>query len=368
MNYKFAVPQSDSNRIVLVRARMFQIVLGLFLFVIAIAVLPGGLLLFFSEQDPYVPFFFTGIGLLFLSAGIAVSTMLAMPNSLVFDNVTGALMVYEGRGAKVRTAALPYPEIDTFQVRRHRQNRSYSYVVEMLKKDGAFWTLFSSGSAKKAEAFRDRLLERVILRGTTAAGEPPAPACVTVEDRGDSAVIEWRNRYPAGRRIMTVMLMASMAMTIYGSRPYATSGPAYYAAMAFMACILLAALISALNSIGRRNRVGIDGRSLSYRKTGGIFSTGEFTLPLGEIDAIMFNFSVFSGETAIYVLTGAEKEAIQNITRGAIELAGIFKAISVIKKAGKLDVGSLSIGDRLALERIIQKSVERKTGASRRTL
>ncbi|HPN14429.1 MAG TPA: hypothetical protein PLA65_20395 [Spirochaetota bacterium] len=234
MNYKFAAHQPDPNRIVLVRSRTMQIVLSLFLFLAAIAVLPAGLLLLLGDPDPYRPFFLTGMGLLFLSGGIAINTMLNLPNSLVFDNVTGALLVFEGRGKKARQAALPYPDIETFQVNRHRRNRSTSYIVEILKKDGSFWTLFQSGSEKKAGEFRDRLLERVTLRGTSAADKQAPPACVTVAERGDSTAIEWRNRYTAGRYLMTVMLIGSMAMLIYGSRPYATSGAGYYIALAFI--------------------------------------------------------------------------------------------------------------------------------------
>ena len=368
MNYKFAAPQTDPNRIVLVRARTMQIVLSLFFFIAAIAVLPAGLLLLFGDTDPYRPFFITGMGLLFLSGGIAINTLLNMPGSLVFDNVTGALLVYDGRGKKARQAVLPYPDIETFQVNRHRQGKSISYVTEMLKKDGSFWTLFCSGSEKKAGEFRDRLLDRVALRGTSAAGGQPAPACVSMTERGDSAIIEWKNRYSAGRHLMTVMLIGSMAMLIYGSRPYATSGTAYYVGLAFISFIILLALVSILDSIGRAHRVEIDSIALSYRKTGGIFRTGRFTMSLGEINAIIFNFSVFSGETAIYVLTAAEKEAIQDIKRGAVGLGDILKAVTTLKNAGKLDVGALSTGDRLALESLIQEAVKRKSGASHRSL
>ncbi|HOD14827.1 MAG TPA: hypothetical protein PK307_14820 [Spirochaetota bacterium] len=368
MNYKFAAHQPDPNRIVLVRSRTMQIVLSLFLFLAAIAVLPAGLLLLLGDPDPYRPFFLTGMGLLFLSGGIAINTMLNLPNSLVFDNVTGALLVFEGRGKKARQAALPYPDIETFQVNRHRRNRSTSYIVEILKKDGSFWTLFQSGSEKKAGEFRDRLLERVTLRGTSAADKQAPPACVTVAERGDSTAIEWRNRYTAGRYLMTVMLIGSMAMLIYGSRPYATSGAGYYIALAFISFIILITIWSMIDSIGRSNIVEIDRTALSYRRPGGITRTGQFTLPLGDIDAVIYNFSVSSGETGIYVLTAAEKEAIQNINRGAVELAGILNAIRVIKDAGRLDVGSLSTGDRLALESLIQETVKRKTGASHRSL
>ena len=352
----------------LVRARMMQIVLSIFLFLVAIATLPPGLILFLGADDLYPPFFLTGMGLLFLCGGIALNTMVRQPDSLVFDNVRGALLIHEGKGKNPRQSVLPYADIEAFQVRQHRQGKSTVYIAEMLKKDGAFWTLFCSGSTAKAGAFCGTLKERVSLLGTSAPSEPVKPAAVTMTDRGDTTLIEWKNRYPLKSHILTILLIGSMAMLMYGSRPFATSTTAYYVGLAFISFIILLAAVSLLNSIGRAHRVEIGREGLSYRKTGGLFRTGEFSIPLGEIDSILFNFSTLAGETAIYVLTGTEKETLQNVKRGSYAMGDIVKAVMIIKNARKLDIGSLSIGDRIGLEGLLQKAVLCLTGGSGRSL
>jgi hypothetical protein len=362
MNYKFASPRPDPNRVVLVRSRMMQIVLSVILFLVAIATLPAGLLLLLGDTDPYRPYFLTGMGLLFLFGGIALNTMLKIPGSLIFDNVRGALLVNEGKGRNAQQALIPYAEIESFQVRPHRQGKSTAYVAEMLKKDGAFWTLFSSGSQSKAGAFCETLKERASLRESSALAEQPAPACVTMEESGDSTIIGWKNRYSIKNYLTTFILIGSMAMLMYGSRPYATSTTAYYAGLAFISFIILFAIASMLNSIGRAHRVEIGRGLLSYRKTGGLFRTGEFSIPLAEIDSILFNFSLTSAETAIYVLTAGEKDMLQSIKRGAYGPADILNTVRAIKNARKLDIGPLSMSDRLGLESILQQAVMSKTG------
>jgi hypothetical protein len=368
MNYRLTSPQPDPNRVVLERARIMQMTISIILFLVAIATLPTGLLLMLGDSGPYHAWFLTGWGLLFLSGGIALNTMLRLPGSLVFDNVRGALLVNEGKGTGARQAAVPYADIDAFHVRQHRQGKSTVFIAEMLKKDGAFWTLYSSGSRKKAESFCAALKEKVSLGRGSALMEPAAPAAVTQTETGTATLIEWINRYPLSSHILTVMLIGSMAMLIYGSRPFATSVAAYYIGIAFISFIILLGAVSLLNSIRRAHHVEISGAALTYRKTGGLFRTGEFTVPLAEIDSILFNFSTLAGETAIYVLTGGEKEMLQNAKRGAYELGDIMKAVMALKNAKKLDIGSLSTGDRIGLEAMLQKAVKRWSGGRDRTL
>jgi len=359
MNYRIISPREETAVITLKRTRTFERVLGALCLIIGIFFFPVGLILFFSPGiDIHYPFFWTGFGLLFLMGGVMVITQLKIPEYLQFDNSRGACVIKETGKDDAERAVIPYDEIAGFHVRSHHGDRSTDSVVEMEKKDGSFWTLFSVKSKEKAEAFRADLAKRVNLAAApNITGPPPKPDHITVASERGATAFTWKNRYAFKTYIFLITALSSMAMAIYGSRPFATGPVQYYLAVAFMVFITAFAVLSLLNNIGRRHRVEITKDTFTYRKLGGIVKTGQFAIPIREIDAILFNFSLSTGETAIYVLKKEEKEALLDIKRGTFQKSDIFKAIALMKSIRKIEVGDLSIAGKVALENLLQKTV-----------
>ncbi|MBP7738619.1 MAG: hypothetical protein KA369_21775 [Spirochaetes bacterium] len=364
MNYRIISPREETAVITLKRTRTFERVLGALCLIIGIIFFPVGLILFFSPGiDIHYPIFCTGFGLLFLMGGVMVITQLKIPEYLQFDNINGACVIKETGKDDTERAVIPYDEIKGFQVHSHQGNRSTSRVVEMEKKDGSFWTLFSVQSEEKAEAFRADLAKRVNLAAApNIAGPTLKPGHITVASAGGATAFTWKNRYAFRTYIFLITALSSMGMVIYGSKPFATGPVQYYIAVGVICFITAFAVLSLLNNIGRSHRVEITKDAFTYRKLGGIVKTGQFAIPIGEIDAILFNFSLSTGETAIYVLKKEEKEALLDIKRGTFQKSDIFKAISLMKSIRKIEVGDLSIAGKVALENLLQKTVYEQSG------
>lgn len=364
MNYKIISPKEETGRITLKRTRTLEAVLSVICFLIGIVFLPIGLMLFLSPgYDPHYPFFWTGFGLLFFLGGIMVSTQIKIPEFLLFDNNNGELIIRGKKKDESEQAVIPFNEIEGFQVRSQVSNRSASHAVEMEKKDGAFWTLFSAGSREKSESFCDQLAKRVNLGVPSKnTDQTQKPDHMDIAATGEATTFTWSNKNSFKGYILLVMILAAMGMLIYGSKPYAEGPVQYYIAIGFICLITALAVFSILNNIGRKHRIEVTKESLTYRKTGGIMKTGEFTIPIGEIDAILFNFALSTMETVIYVLKKEEKEFLQSIKRGTFKKGDIFAAIALMKSIRKIEVGDLSIAGKVSLEGMLQKTVYELSG------
>ncbi len=364
MNYKIISPKEETVVITLKRTRTLETVLSVICFIIGIVFLPVGLLLFLSPgYDLHYPFFWTGFGLLFLMGGIMVSTQIKIPEFLIFDNSNGACIIKETKREDSEKAVIPYNEIEGFHVHSHVSERSASHVVEMEKKDGAFWSLFSVSSREKAEAFRGELAKKVNLDvHANNSGQLQKPGHIEVTAAGGTTTFTWANRYAFKSYMFLVMALSSMGMVIYGSKPYAT-GPVQYGIAVTVICLITAiAVFSLFNNIGRKHRIEITKDTFTYRKTGGIIKTGQFSIPIGEIDAILFNSGLSTMETWIYVLKKDEKEFLQSIKRGTLQKSDIFAAIALVKNTRKIEVGDLSIAGKVSLEGMLQKTVLELSG------
>jgi hypothetical protein len=364
MNYRIMSSREETGTITLKRTRTMEAVLSAICFIIGIVFLPIGLILFLSPgYDLHYPFFWTGFGLLFLMGGIMVSTQIKIPEYLVFDNSNGVCVIKETKKDDSEKAVIPYSEIEGFHVCSHVSQKSSYHVVEMEKKDGSFWSLYSVAGSEKAGAFRDQLAARVNLAASAKkSDQAQKPGHIDVTTTGETTVFTWANKYAFKSYLLLILALSSMGMIIYGSRPYAT-GPVQYAiAVAFIGFITIVAVFSLLNNIGRKQRIEITKDTFTYRKTGGIIKTGQFLLPIGEIDSILFNFSLSTMETVIYVLKKEEKEFLQDIKRGTFKKGDIFGAIALMKSIRKIEVGDLSIAGKVSLEGLLQKTVYELSG------
>ncbi|HPV41072.1 MAG TPA: hypothetical protein PKX40_07835 [Spirochaetota bacterium] len=359
MNYKIITPKEETAVITLKRTRTLERVLGAICLIIGIIFLPIGLILFLTpDYDIHYPFFWTGFGLLFLMGGIMVTTQIKIPEFIEFNNSEGACIVRDTKKDNSDRAVIPYGEIEGFHVRSHMNDRSTSHAVEMEKKDGAFWTLYSVQSREKAGAFHERLVKSVNLAAASSkTGQDKKPDHIEVAKSAGTTTFAWKNRHTLKSYVFLILALSSMGMLIYGSKPYAEEPVQYYIAVGFICLITAIAVFSLLNNIGRKHRIDITGNTFTYRKLGGIIKTGQFSIPIGEIDSILFNSGLSTMETVIYVLKKEEKTMLQEIKRGTFQNSDIFKAIALMKSIRKIEVGDLSIAGKVALEELLQKAV-----------
>lgn len=365
MNYKLLESSNPAAPVILKRTRTSETVTGIILFLLAAVMVPTGLLLFIDPKDIHVPFFLTGMGLLFLTGGIMVITQIKIPEFLQFDNANGMFTIKGKKNAPSEEASIPYAEIEGFHVRYHQNDNYGYYVAEMIKKDGAFWAFYASKSKKKADDFLVRLSSRVTIASNPGNAVPAAaPRRISVNTAGAATVISWANRYSFKSYLFLVLIVGSMSMLIYGSRSFAAGEVQFGIAAGFMAILTLFIVLSLFNNIGRTHVIEITSDQFTYRKRGGIIRRGEFSLPLGEIGGILFNFSLSRLEAVIYVLKRDELVMFQEIMRGTISGGELIAALKFITGARKIQVGELSIADKIKLEELLQKIVEEKSGVT----
>ncbi len=364
MNYKILENDRVKGRVILKRSRGLELFLSIILYMFGGCMLPIGILLFFApDTGKYLPFFFTGFGMLMITGGIMLNTQIKIPEYLIFDNVNGQFRLIEGKKDTKEFSAFPYSHIAGFHTRIHRSNRSSFHVVEMEKKDGAFWTIYSSASEKKAKNFLDELAKLVDLKnqGREQSLEKGSTGFDVTREQGKSA-IQWKKRFGALSYLFSFTVIASMGMIIYGILEKEEGNIGVYIAAGFIILISLLFLFNMINGIGKVSVVEITDNALSFYSKGGIFKGNSFSLPLKDIESVLFNFSTSQMDSTIYLLRAEEKALLQKIKRGTISLDQIITALSLMMKIKKLDAGSLATGDKIRLENSIQELIREKTG------
>jgi hypothetical protein len=366
MNYYFKPKLSGEGRVVLKLSRSLQVVLSIILLLLGIPVFPAGLLLFLGGgPDIYAPFFWTGMGLLFLVGGLMTATQLRIPEYIIFDNKKGDVIIKEKTRGEWESAIIPYGDIEGFQVRYHASHNYGSHVVEMKKKDGAFWTIYSDRKESKAVLFRDQLARSVNLEagGGDLPGEE-APRKIEVIRGPESTSVQWKRSNSLAGAVLGNLAVLSMAMVIYGARPIMESEAAFYVGAGFIGFITILMLFHTIDALGRKHVLEITHDGLTYYSKGGITKGPGYSIPFTELDSVIFNFSTTQSEMAVYLLRKGEKALFQSVKRGSYAKADFFKALTLMRKIRKVDVGQLSTGDRIRLEALLQNLIHEKSGIS----
>ena len=302
------------------------------------------------------------MGGFFLAAVTAMNTMLKYPESLIFDNAEAVLRVREKNGEE---ETIPYGEIVGFHVRLHESNSSGGYMVEMEKRDGAFWTLFYAAREKNARAFYEALTGTVRLGAGSAGDRPsgpvPVPDGVSCEEEADLIKVNWRKKLSLRETLTGYLAIFFMALFIYGAGPHADNMAAYYAASVFMVVVCLMALGYLLFMVRRRYYVEITPGEVRYYSRGLLMPGRRFVMPVAELHAVIFNFSLSFQELALFFLRREEMTLFQNIRRGNLDPKDLVSALKLSLKANKVDLSHLRVGKMIALERYLQDLIERKT-------
>lgn len=367
MTYSIDSDTTSLNRVVLKGSRTLPVTLAVILIIIGSATLPFGVLILLGGGSRLASFV-SGIAILFITAGIILAGWIKIPHRLIFDNDRGILVIQEKRQEEPNPS-IPFSAIDSFQVthqvtRRQRGVVRY-YAVNMVKKDGAVWTLFTSQKKEKAQHFCKMLATRVDLSAASASVETSVPGMIRLVQESDPFIIEWKNAYSAGKYIATFLVIASFGMILYGARSYVTNLPAYWIAVAFIIAVAIYAVMATINNIMTVHRIEIGRGMMIYRRKGGMFRRGEFAITLEEIASILLNFSIVEDEAGIFVLTHKDREAFLSIRQDNItplDVNRIIEIIRIMMDARKIDAASLTLGERIHLENLLQKAFARETG------
>ncbi len=359
MNYKIVSEKASMGKVILAQSRGLQIGISIFLALFGLLSFPLGIILFLSpDGDIYSASTWTGIGLFMLSAIILMNTNKNLPRYLIFDNIKGQFKIKEKKKDKKEFVAFPYSEIEDFHLRIHRSNRSKNYVVEMEKKDGAFWTLFISSRHKRAEKFLLEIKKRVAL---TVKGSMPdnieKPLNIDLTETPQKTTLSWKIKQRTLTSLFGFTAIFSFAMIILGIRPVAENIIAYTIALIFIISILLIMIFYLFFSLRRKHFLEITKDDIRYYSRGPLTSGKQFTMKIDQLKAVLFNFSILSPDMAIFFLTHEEMILFQKIKRGQIDFGELLTALMRYAKIKRIKTGELLTSEKVHLENFIQNII-----------
>lgn len=366
MSYKLDSSSFGShNKVILERSDLWRY-LGatLFLLVGLGCLIPGAMALWGGAKG-MGSYLLTGGGLIFTGGGFLILSS-RLPKKLEFCNDQAALIIHEGLGSSVPPVILPYDDIEGFQIRRHvsRSGRTTSvqWVVDLLKTDGAFWTLYSSNSEAKSEKLLSKLIERVNLSREFSGSVLDRPIKgVSFSESQGNLEIKWPVRFQMSRLILFVMVFCGFGVVVWGARP--DMGAIAYGVLGFLGLIFALFLYSVFASIGKTQIVSVSEDTITASQKGGLLPSGHgFSLPIKDCKAILFNYSINSEDSALFFLRESERENIKRMKQGDVGLSDLGSIVSMAMNANVIHLQGHTIGEMLYVEQLLQDKIAERSG------
>lgn len=344
------------------RTRTLQFVLGGVLLVLGLPSL--GLGAFITLVDPLMGAKLAGFGLAFSGAGALVLSRRSGPGSFVFDDAEGALLVYASTEATgTPEGRLSYTEIEGFRVRRQvsssNEGRSVRYALEIAKRDGVAWTLYTSQSERKARRLLDELRANCDpSKRSGRVGPLPESGTFRVTREPERTLIEFRKPFRLVTQLTALMTVGGISLAVLGFRDQMPPA-VFYAAFAFIVLVLAAVLLGAINGVNKHSVLSITPKYFRSDERGGIIKQW-FEEPLTNIHAVCFSYHPNQGQQSVMLLNRQQCDTLrQAIPDDALN--ALSAAVGMIG-VRKIEVGELSLAQKLELEQIIQAEVERVSG------
>lgn len=315
------------------------------------------------------PFIFFGLGAFSLALSHLFREHLRMPQRFIFDNDAMQLHIESSSTLYTTETHLEYGEIQDFQVRRistpHSTGRSIAYLVEMIKKDGAFWCMYSASSREEADDFCSRLqrhIPRQKQRPTRQTQEVTSFGKIRVEEGELSTCITWRE-YIHIRRMWTLVLLGISGLLFFlsvRSEPIASWG---YILSISLVMLLLLIGFGYLQFLHYTHTIEITEHETCYRP----FAQSEdvqvgFCIPHADIDTILFNFSLSHKAPTLYLLKTGETQALLKLKRGQDGPVQPSTLPRILRNMHTIDTHELNFAEQLHLENIIQEAIHRRSG------
>jgi hypothetical protein len=191
-------------------------------FCLSIFAITAGVAVNVGQTDAGAAFVVAGFSLIWLSLGGHIWVAGSDPIRLVagrFDEQARKFVLTAADGA---TCALPYRELDRFDVRCHvtTGKRKYvSYIVYVLKRDGGFWDLQSFGEDGPAQELLRSLQGSVSLaapHGEVSDEAGPLPDVFRRADVDGTTRFTWKNQGRARDSLVGALIGAGMIMMLVG--------------------------------------------------------------------------------------------------------------------------------------------------------
>ncbi len=362
MTYALDTSACTKERIVLKRSRRINhAMLALSVAIGLPLTLAGFFVLLFAEGQS-IAFMLAGIGICLMALGQLINNQFRAPRRLIFDNSRGYLLVDEARSKETHAATVPYGAIENFRWSPHTAlsgagHASGTGVVEMTKRNGAVWTLSVLPTLAQAQELVETLRRGVDLESPVdRPSHLQAPRLIRVNETEEGAVVKWRRRYSIVQSALLFVAMMGLTVTVVGAQSLVSTA-LYYGGLGVCGVLASLALFTTLSAALNTRRIELTADTL--RANCGI-KRANIQVPLSQIDAVVFNFAP-SQRDALFILNKAEREQLMELTRGKVSLANAFAASALSGSIARIEVGDLTMPEKLNLEVLVQRLIIQAT-------
>jgi ABC-type multidrug transport system fused ATPase/permease subunit len=346
-----------------------------------------GLCLLIFSTDPEPPlstmrFIVPVFGIVAIIIGVKLPSLQKKqtPDQIIFDNVNGRVEVNQ-QHSDVKVAFMYYTEIENFQLKIKRDSSSssstrssrstYTYYVNLLKKDGGQWELLQRNSESTANEEIAKLKTAIDLQKIPV--KIPAVNAVTnkfqISDYGHKTDMTWRN--PLGYGPLFLFLFSVVFITMFYSiasmalKDEDMSGFFYFVG-GFIALVFLFVIVGNVMKMIKNAKtiytVTVTDSSLDYYEkdsAGRIMKDIRF--PLTDLYAIAFSFSTENTLRKIFIYTREQFLKMKELeSNPKFSVDYVTSVYSFYKDLVALDMQELTAVEALHVENFLQEQVKAK--------
>lgn len=326
--------------------------------------LPATLLgAFVALADPLLGAKIAGFGLAFLGGSVLLLTRRAGPAAFVFDDASGALLAYRSSNlTETPIGSLPYSAIKRLAVNKQvssgSEGRSVSYAFDIVKRDGVNWSLYTSQSRRKVEQLLEKVTDACSLDAGGTESSVPESGTFEVRREAERTVIRFRKPYRVITQIAALMAVGGISLAVLGFRDQIPE-IVFYAFFGIIALVLAAVVVGTVDGVKKHGVLTITSDSFRSDQEGGILK-GWFEEPISELHAVSFSYKPNEEQRVVMLLNRAQYDILTGPLPSDAMSALNFGMTLVATR--KIEVGEMSLAQKLELEQLIQREVERVSG------
>ena len=309
-------------------------------------------------EDPAVAFGLLGFGLAFVGAAIAFGTQRHIPRALVFDNRAATLVVDDGPRHQ---ASLRYDEIAGFELGTHRRDQHVTWTVDIVKRDGAFWTV-CNGKEEAMTAWLDQLRQHVDLDAVCRDDQiaiSGSNSPIEVDEETWETRVRWPYVQSFARNVGGLLLIGGFILCMQGfvKEPWLR-----VLLQGFLGVLWLLMLVSWVRLQGAHHRVRVDSAGLTSEGPG-LIGTRSQRVPIDDIDVVLFLHGMSQEESGLMLMKQDQVDTLVRARRGQVALADIVDIMRTMLSIPKLPMNQMRFTERMQLEAAIQDAVRRHGGS-----
>lgn len=336
---------------------------------VGLLLLPFGFLLMLAEPGSAVGFFLAGFGLPFFSAALHIKWVEKKPSSFTFNNFRELFTVKEKNGA---IASIGYGDIEDIRVRQQAQSSgdgptTYTYVVYMQKKDGAFWDLHESRKEEESNELLQKIKKVIHLESSTTAPLQKIPDFISHSAAGGKEVFRWKDRLGITSRITVLCVFTGIGLIAYGGITHnIKSAAGFTTASAAFAFFILLGCYFTLKSLGSFHVVEVNNKSIKYGRGGRNPEkwnvNREVSIASAKSSQFSYTFERNVTNQLIYVMDEATWKEFEKFKRGDVDLSNVFSLIKKMMKAFSMPLYGFLTVDAMVFEQHLDEAIRQHGG------